>query len=55
MIVNKLIFFKEGGSEKHLEDILSMLESTPGLDSQVLAEWVREFRVEPEWERVSKH
>ena len=25
VIVNKLIFFKEGGSEKHLEDIRSML------------------------------
>jgi hypothetical protein len=55
VIVNKLIFFKEGGSEKHLEDIRSMLESMPGLDRQVLAEWIREFRVEPEWERVSGH
>jgi hypothetical protein len=55
VIVNKLIFFKEGGSEKHLEDIRSMLESMPGLDRQVLAEWIREFRVEPEWERVAGH
>jgi hypothetical protein len=55
VIVNKLIFFKEGGSEKHLEDIRSMLESTPDLDRQVLAEWICEFRVEPEWERVSGH
>jgi hypothetical protein len=55
VIVNKLLFFKEGGSEKHLEDIRSMLESMPGLDRQVLAEWIREFRVEPEWERVSSH
>jgi hypothetical protein len=55
VIVNKLLFFKEGGSEKHLEDIRSMLESTPSLDRQVLAEWIFEFRVEPEWERVSGH
>ena len=55
VIVNKLIFFKEGGSEKHLEDIRSMLESTPSLDRQVLVEWIHEFRVEPEWERVSSH
>ncbi len=55
VIVNKLLFFKEGGSEKHLEDIRSMLECTPGLDRQVLAEWIYEFRVEPEWERVSGH
>jgi hypothetical protein len=55
VIVNKLLFFKEGGSEKHLEDIRSMLESTPDLDRQVLAEWICEFRVEPEWERVSGH
>jgi hypothetical protein len=55
VIVNKLIFFKEGGSEKHLEDIRSMLESMPGLDRQVLVEWIREFRVESEWDRVSSH
>lgn len=55
VIVNKLIFFKEGGSEKHLEDIRSMLESVPDIDRQALMEWIREFRVEPEWERVSGH
>ena len=55
VIVNKLLFFKEGGSEKHLEDIRSMLESTPDLDRQVLADWIREYRVEVEWERVSGH
>jgi hypothetical protein len=54
VIVNKLLFFKEGGSEKHLEDIRAMLESTTDIDRQVLAEWIQEFRVEPEWERISR-
>ena len=53
VIVNKLLFFKEGGSEKHLEDIRAMLESTADIDRKVLAEWIQELRVEPEWERVS--
>lgn len=52
VIVNKLLFFKEGGSEKHIEDIRAMLESTPEIDLKVLAEWIQEFRVEPEWERI---
>jgi len=54
VIVNKLLFFKEGGSEKHLEDIRAMLESTPDIDRKALAEWIQEVRVEPEWERVSR-
>jgi len=28
VIVNKLIFHREGGSEKHLEDIRGMLNAT---------------------------
>ena len=54
VIVNKLLFFKEGGCEKHLEDIRAMLESTTDIDRKVLLEWIQEFRVEPEWERVSR-
>ena len=54
VIVNKLLFFKEGGSEKHLEDIRAMLESTSDIDRKTLAEWIQEVRVEPEWERVSR-
>ena len=52
VIVNKLLFFKEGGSEKHLEDIRAMLESTTDIDRKVLLEWIQELRVEPEWELV---
>ncbi len=54
VIVNKLLFFKEGRSEKHLEDIRAMLESTTDIDRKVLQEWIQELRVEPEWERVSR-
>lgn len=53
VIVNKLLFFKEGRSEKHLEDIRATFESTTDIDREVLAEWIREFRVEPEWKMLS--
>jgi hypothetical protein len=53
VIVNKLLFFREGGSEKHLEDIRAILESTTDIDRKVLAEWIRECRVEQEWKMVS--
>ncbi|MFM8983432.1 MAG: hypothetical protein ACKOLA_11110 [Spartobacteria bacterium] len=54
VIVNKLLFFKEGGSEKHLEAMRARLVSTPAIDREALAEWIQEVRVEPEWERVSR-
>lgn len=53
VIVNKLLFFKEGGSEKHLEDIRAILESTTHIDRKVIAEWIQILRVEPEWNMVS--
>ena len=53
VIVNKLLFFKEGGYEKHLENIRALLKSTTDIDREVLAEWIQKLRVEPEWTRVS--
>jgi len=53
VIVNKLLFFKEGRSEKHLEDIRAILESTTDIDRKILAEWIQELRVQPEWKMVS--
>jgi hypothetical protein len=53
VIGNKLLFFKEGRSQKHLEDIRAILELTTDIDRKVLAEWIQELRVEPECKMVS--
>ena len=48
VIVNKLIFHREGGSEKHLEDIRGMLNATT-MDHSILAEWIGRLGLEASW------
>ncbi len=53
VIVRKLEFFREGGSEKHLRDIRAMLRlSGDQIDRSVLAEWVSRQGVEDQWRHV---
>jgi hypothetical protein len=53
VIVRKLEFFREGGSEKHLKDIQGILEiSGDKLDRGVLREWVVRQGVEAQWRMV---
>lgn len=53
VIVRKLEYFKEGGSQKHLRDIRSMLAiSGEHIDRVALKYWLKEQAVETEWERV---
>jgi len=53
VIVNKLIFFREGGSEKHMDDIRAMLAGAYRVDQGVLLEWVRRLGLQAEWSEVS--
>jgi len=54
VIVRKLEYFREGGSEKHLRDIRSMLAvSSEQIDVAQLNEWLRRLGLEAEWQRVS--
>lgn len=54
VIVRKLEFFKEGGSEKHLRDIRSMLAvSGEQLDRAALNEWIERRGLQAEWGRAS--
>jgi len=54
VIARKLEFFREGGSDKHLRDIRSMLKVSREQINQVdLNEWVRRQGVETEWKKVS--
>ena len=51
MIVRKLEFFREGGSEKHLLDIAAMLRvSSELLDHDRLESWIARLGLEEQWE-----
>lgn len=53
VIVRKLEFYREGGSEKHLRDIRSMLAvSGEQLDRTSLGEWIALRHLEPQWQKV---
>lgn len=50
VIVRKLEYYREGGSEKHLRDIAGMLElSAQAIDFKALDDFVKRFGLEKEW------
>ena len=54
VIVRKLEYFREGGSDKHLRDIRAMLNvSGEHLDRAALTDWVVRRGVTAEWQRAS--
>ena len=54
VIVRKLEYFREGGSEKHLRDIRGMMNVTgESMDRAALDEWITRQGVRREWEKVS--
>jgi len=54
VIVRKLEYYREGGSEKHLRDIRAMLNVSGGeLDRAALDEWIIRRGVVAEWKRAS--
>ena len=54
VIVRKLEYFREGGSEKHLRDIRAMLAiSGAEIDKGAIEEWVARHRLTKEWEMAS--
>lgn len=56
VIVNKLIFYSEGGSSKHPRDIASMLRiSSESIDRSVIEEWVEKLGIAEAWSRVLAH
>jgi len=53
VIVRKLEYYREGGSEKHLRDIAGMVElSSDEIDFRVLEEFVQRYRLEKEWAKA---
>jgi hypothetical protein len=55
VIVRKLQYFAEGGSEKHLRDIRSMLAASAALiDSAELKRLIRKYRLESFWSQLQE-
>ncbi len=55
VIINKLIFYKEGQSEKHLRDIRGMLQiSGDQLDLAYIDKKTKELNLYPSWEKLKK-
>lgn len=53
VVLRKLLFFREGGSSKHLRDVRSLLAvRLPELDRPAIERWVERFGLEPEWRLV---
>jgi hypothetical protein len=53
VILRKLEYFREGGSEKHLRDIRGMLEvSGAQIDRPLLEQWIARLGLAAEWARV---
>jgi hypothetical protein len=48
VIIHKLIFHREGGSEKHLEDIRGILIGTK-LDQKIITDWIDQLGLQESW------
>jgi len=54
VIVRKLEYYREGGSEKHLRDIRSMLAiSGEQIDRAALDQWTQRLGLQTEWRLIS--
>ena len=54
VILRKLEYYREGGSEKHLRDIRAMLAiSGDLLNRSALQDWITRLDLEVEWQRVT--
>lgn len=51
IILKKLDYYREGGSEKHLIDIQGMLAETE-VDHSYLQSWIKKLSLTSEWEKV---
>ena len=55
IILSKMLWYKEGGSEKHLRDIAGMLKiSGSQIDFDFVAKWAKRLEVEDVWEAVQR-
>jgi hypothetical protein len=53
LILSKLIWYREAQSDRHLEDIKSVLD-TRNIDQKYLNSWVKKLGLEKEWEKAEE-
>lgn len=53
VIVHKLLFYREGQSPKHLEDIRAILTSHTKLDQFELTRWINKLHLQAEWQEAN--
>ncbi|MBX3412056.1 MAG: nucleotidyltransferase [Pirellulales bacterium] len=55
VLIKKMEFYREGGSEKHLRDIAGVLRSGKvSIDSAYMAEWTQKLGLTAIWQEVSQ-
>jgi len=55
VILRKLEYFREGGSDKHIHDICGMLDaSNDMIRHELLNDWIAELRLETVWNEISR-
>ena len=55
VIIKKMEYYREGGSEKHLRDITGMLRiSAAEIDESYIAEWADRLGLRPIWEMIQQ-
>ena len=55
VIVKKLLFFREGGSQKHIRDIQAMLSiSGAQIKKEEIQRWVAILGLSSEWNSINK-
>ena len=53
VIIMKMRYYKKGGSDKHLRDILSILEiSNEIIDKKYIEKWVNDFALNEIWQAI---
>jgi hypothetical protein len=56
IILSKLSFYRQGGSEKHLRDIQSILQiSKDQIDFSYLESWMDTLKLHKEWKKAQQH
>lgn len=53
VILNKMLFYKEGKSEKHIRDIIGMLNISGSIiDKNYIKRWTKELDIDDIWEMI---
>ncbi len=55
VIIKKMDYYREGGSEKHLRDIAGILKVSAGeIDETYIVEWADRLGLRPIWDAIKR-